>query len=133
MRREKLNNKEYFFVYGTLMSGFGNNRLLENAKLIGNAETANKYIMKGAGIPYVFKDIENSNIKGELYLVDKKDIYSLDRLEGDPEWYCREEVEVICGDEKYNAWLYFMTSKYNNNNLNIIANADYRTFKSLPM
>jgi len=130
MRRQQLKEKEYFFVYGTLMSEFGNNRLLENSELIGNAITKNKYTMKGSGIPYVFENEELDNIIGELYLVNKKDIFNLDRLEGDPEWYCRKEITVICNDTEYTAWIYFMQSKYNKNNLNIIKNGDYRYFKT---
>jgi gamma-glutamylaminecyclotransferase len=130
MRRQQLNDKEYFFVYGTLMSGFGNNVLLQDEEKIGKAITKEKYIMKGSGIPYVFKRESQDNILGELYLVKKTSIYSLDRLEGDPDWYCREEIKVICNNEEYTAWIYFMQENYNNNNLTIINNGDYHTFKT---
>lgn len=42
-----------FAVYGTLKSGYGNNRLLENAKFVGMHVTEPEYTMYHSGFPIV--------------------------------------------------------------------------------
>lgn len=119
------NNKVKMFVYGTLKSGYGNNILLQNERKIGNAETVDSYIMKAGGIPYVFKDKKLSTIKGELWEVDKDTLPSIDRLEGHPNWYKREKINVISNDKEHSAWIYFMQGNSDSSNLMTVENGKF--------
>ena len=118
--------KVLLFVYGTLMSGFGNNRLLDKQHLIGTGETVNQYTMYGSGIPFVNDSKETSKIKGELYEVDIERIPTLDGLEGHPNWYERKLTPVIVNNQEYEAWLYFN----NQNKGNLIKDGDYRNYRN---
>ena len=51
--------------------------------------------MYESGIPFVFKGDAVSHIYGELYRVDELTLKMIDRLEGHPSWYRREEIEVL--------------------------------------
>ena len=116
-------------VYGTLMNGFHNNKLLEGQKFIEECETKEKYTMYVNGIPYVFPYKETSSIKGELWEVTgEENIHQLDMLEGHPAWYRREEVEIKGLSGKiYKAWLYFLPDEsLTLSNMSIIKNGDYR-------
>lgn len=104
------------FVYGTLMSGFHNNRLMldSDAQFVGEAETKKKFSMSSSGgIPFVSKKPEMYNIKGEIWVVPQHNVEDIDRLEGHPNWYKRELVEFKFTKSpkiKINtnkAWLYF--------------------------
>lgn len=115
------------FVYGTLMSGFGNNILLRNEKLIGTGETVKQYAMYGSGIPFVNDTTEVSTIKGELYEVKPSSMPSLDGLEGHPNWYKRKEIPVTVNNQEYTAWLYFN----NDNRGKLISDGDYRGYRNI--
>lgn len=97
------------FVYGTLKRTFSNNYLLESAKYLGTGHTKNKFALYVSGIPFVIKNEQVSVIYGELYQVDELTLHRLDKLEGHPGWYCREETEIIpeSSDQTITAWLYF--------------------------
>jgi gamma-glutamylcyclotransferase (GGCT)/AIG2-like uncharacterized protein YtfP len=106
------------FVYGTLRRGMGNHVLLAGSAFLGNGYTVDPFQMTTNGfIPFVHKylvsNVPRTRIEGEVYEVDHSDlIFSLDRLEGHPNFYCREEVPVVMDDgtiEK--CWLYFCEHK----------------------
>ena len=104
--------KHNLFTYGTLKRGFSNGHLLDGAEFLGPGMTLEKYSLYVSGIPYVFKGESVSHIYGELYKVDKLTLKIIDRLEGHPVWYRREEVEVITEKEvNVTAWLYFHPEK----------------------
>ena len=104
---------EKVFVYGTLKEGHGNNVLLSFSERLGTGITEDKYIMYELGIPYVSKSFKLTRISGEVYRVKLDTLEALDLLEGHPNWYKREKVEVEYYDLKSNshikdyAWLYF--------------------------
>lgn len=104
------------FVYGTLKRGHGNHRYLAGSKFLGAGKTRNKYAMYVSGIPFVIVTEPVSQISGELYEVDDQTLCKLDQLEGHPNWYQREQVE-ICLDNNFGkssavtAWLYFNEDK----------------------
>ena len=100
------------FTYGTLKKGYFNNRLLSGAEFLGTGKTVEKYAMYESGIPFVIKGEVVSHIYGELYRIDTQTLKIIDRLEGHPDWYRREEVGVVTEEgEVVSAWLYFYPEK----------------------
>lgn len=98
------------FVYGTLLRGYGNYaRHLANSTFLGEAVTENSYTMFKSGIPFVNKAFPNYPIVGEVFEVTDHVLKGLDRLEGHPEWYYREEIPVVLKEsgEVITASIYF--------------------------
>jgi gamma-glutamylaminecyclotransferase len=116
-----MSNSHNIFVYGTLRSGFHNNYLLMNAKLIGKGKTKTKMAMFISGIPYVNRSSPEYQIVGEVYSVDDSTLKRLDSLEGHPDWYKREPEPIIMDDgEEIIAELYL-----NDNSKNLAKSGDY--------
>lgn len=114
-------SKHKIFVYGTLRSGFHNNYLLSDSKLLGKGKTKSKMAMFITGIPYVNRSSEEYPIVGEVYEVDSPSLKRLDMLEGHPDWYRREsEVIVMDNGEELEAELYI-----NDNTKNLAETGDY--------
>lgn len=101
-------------VYGTLKEGFGNHHLISESTFISEAETIDFYPLIDRGLPYLIPDIgQGYNVHLELYEVDSKTLAAVDRLEGHPNFYRREKIEVL--DYEYNiieAWVYFCDMEY---------------------
>ena len=103
---EKKDSSVKVFVYGTLLSGYGNwNWALKDQKLIGEAETLPEYTMLHlGGFPGIIEG-GSTAIKGEVYEVDEERMEDLDRLEGAdlryPEagMYRRETITLADGQE----------------------------------
>jgi gamma-glutamylaminecyclotransferase len=99
------------FVYGSLMSGFHNHRLLETSaaefvRVDRTAEAA--WVMHDLGaFPAVVLAAGpgRAPVVGEVYEVDAATLARLDRLEGCPRLYGREEVRLEGGGF---AWMYVM-------------------------
>ena len=85
------------FVYGTLMSGHGNNRLLRNSEFIGEhiVKDHKLYFAWGQGGFPVARQSTGDSVKGELWDIkeDKEVLRNLDALEGEGRMYNRVEVE----------------------------------------
>lgn len=64
----------YVFVYGTLMRGFGNHRVMEQAKgkYVGRAKMFGKSMYDVGGFPVVVDG--GGDIVGEVYLLPENDI-----------------------------------------------------------
>jgi gamma-glutamylcyclotransferase (GGCT)/AIG2-like uncharacterized protein YtfP len=118
----------YVFVYGTLMSGFGNNRLLKGSALIDHASTEEEYVLVSNGIiPFLMDDVQDSYIVGEVYEVDEKTLKNLDDLEGHPNWYERRIINVVSDiGDRLKAWAYFMPTKPIG--AEVIESGDYRSY-----
>ena len=101
------------FVYGTLKSGHGNNRLLRGSELVGMATTEEPMGFYGKGIPFMFHEPaeghEAVKVRGELWDVDNETLKALDQLEGHPTWY-RREITSLRDDygNRVHAYAYFM-------------------------
>ena len=104
-------DRHNIFVYGTLRSGGGNSRLLRESELVSIAKTDGKYALYVEGIPYAVKKEEVSRIIGEVWSVNSDTLQSIDLLEGHPNWYVRELINVILTDANMlRAWIYFNPS-----------------------
>jgi gamma-glutamylaminecyclotransferase len=97
-RTEKPEEFVYLFVYGTLKSGYSNNRLMANCTLyLKNARTEPGFTLYGTGIPFMVREFQSSGVKGEVWKVPMSQLPAIDRLEGHPEWYRREEIKLDTG------------------------------------
>ena len=70
---------------------------------------------------------QTSTIKGELYKVDDNGLQTIDRIEGHPRLYKREEVQVVVNGEEFKAWLYFCNEPYLTEGAETVSNGDYLT------
>jgi len=103
----------YMFVYGTLKSGFGNNRLLQTSEFIGDATTDRPYLLTDCGFPFAS---ETGNkllpVMGEVYRVDDPTAQQrIDGLEGHPNFYERKQVPVTMtasGVQIPGCWMYLV-------------------------
>lgn len=84
-----------FFVYGTLKKGYGNNMILRDSVFLGRAVTLRPFFMRCCGFPVVLHQPETAPVYGEVYEVTDPHIErDLDRLEGVPHMYRREQTQV---------------------------------------
>lgn len=115
------------FVYGTLLSGMHNNRFMQGSTLIGTGTTVEEYTMYAEGIPFVSKkepgDV-SAPVVGEVYEVPTQGMRALDRLEGHPDFYKREQVSVSVGAVVKPCWVYFCDARYGN----VVEDCDYRAY-----
>lgn len=104
-------NKILIASYGTLRLGYGNSRLVDipgETKWLGTGKTVEKYQMRASGIPYVNKT-PDTQIVVDVWEIDVvQHLPRVDSLEGHPEWYKREEIDVELNGKTIKAWLYFM-------------------------
>lgn len=89
------------FVYGTLMRGGSRHAALGDARLVGPARTAPRYALYDLG-SYPGLVPGDGVVHGELYDVDESRVSYLDAVEGTPDLFRREEVEL----EEGRAWAY---------------------------
>ena len=85
------------FVYGTLMAGEPNHRLLQRAKWIGLARTEPCYVLLDLGAYPGMVTGGTTAVAGEVYEVDKETLAALDRLEGHPTFYRRTAIRLEDG------------------------------------
>jgi gamma-glutamylaminecyclotransferase len=85
------------FVYGTLKKGFGNHRLIKEARFLGESFIKGTMYSMGAFPGVVLKG--DNNIKGEVYEVDEGQLFSMDRLEGHPNFYRRTPIKTVDGED----------------------------------
>jgi gamma-glutamylaminecyclotransferase len=96
-------------VYGTLKRGYGNYyNYLSSSKFIGKGNTKDKYPLIISGLPYLInKKGEGYNVQVDVFKVTDSKLNDLDRLEGHPNWYRREQVEIKVKGVVLNCWIYF--------------------------
>ena len=87
-------------VYGSLKRGFGNHSLLAKSRFVAEATTEPTFTMLSlGGFPGIVAGGETA-IWCEVYEVDKETLHRLDRLEGHPDFYKRQDIHVITRDGK---------------------------------
>ena len=85
------------FVYGTLLAGEGNHRLLATATLLGEARTEPAFELRDLGyFPGLVKGGACA-VAGEVYEVDAPTLARLDALEGHPRFYRRTRIVLDDG------------------------------------
>lgn len=93
------------FVYGTLMPGKWNYRLIESQVHSTSLASTRGILCSLGTIPAMIPG--EGIVKGVLLTLDLKALTITDRLEGVPHFYCREEASVLCDDgEQVEAWIY---------------------------
>lgn len=99
------------FVYGTLQSGHGNNRLLSNCNLLGET-TVKNHKLYYAGFP-VATPSEGTSIKGEVWeipeVLEKNTLFNLDCLEGEGMMYHRVTVTT---EDNHDCYMYVGVPKF---------------------
>ena len=94
------------FVYGTLLTGECNARCARGARRTPAWATGTIHDT-GYGFPAFVRSGE-TRIQGELLTVDDEGFKSMDRLEGYPRLYRREEIDVYTSQGRARAWVYIM-------------------------
>lgn len=114
------------FVYGSLMTGFGNNRMLRDSMCLGEGKTKPEFSMVSLGeFPAVLDNKGFTSIKGEVYRVSKEVLEDLDRLEGVPSFYKRIKISLKGGME---VWMYVLNPENYTKDLPIITSGDWRAY-----
>lgn len=104
-------------VYGTLKKGFSNyNNYLTKSIYVGKGETKYKYPLVINGLPYlVNRKGMGHNVDIDVFKVSDQVLKSLDQLEGHPQWYKREMIDVKLSDGSIIVcWVYFNSIGINN-------------------
>lgn len=86
------------FVYGTLMEGGANHEYLLEATPEGQASTIERFAFFGGAFPFMTRLAPVCRVHGEIYRVEPHTLAEIDYLEGHPDLYCREEIEVQRAD-----------------------------------
>lgn len=95
--RRELAAATLVFVYGTLLAGERNHRLLKTARQVGTDATLARYELRHlGGFPGLVRGGTRS-IAGELYEVDAPTLFGLDKLEGHPDFYRRARIRLLSG------------------------------------
>lgn len=84
------------FVYGTLKRGHANHGLLKDATFLKEGEVNGSIYDLNGGIPGLVRANEETKerVHGEVFMVNDEQLARLDRLEGHPGLYKREQVPV---------------------------------------
>jgi gamma-glutamylaminecyclotransferase len=126
------------FVYGSLMSGYGNHaRFLAGkpgVQRIGpEAETTFPFRMVSlGGFPGCLEDDGRggaTRVKGEVYEVDNATLRDLDRLEGHPHFYRRREVSLV---GRPPAWMYVLADGRGCERNPPVPDGDWRAYHETP-
>lgn len=97
--------KSIVAVYGSLRQGLGNSYLLKDSEhLLTAREDVNFHMISLGGYPALIKDEVKHSIVFEVYAVSRAEFQRLDQLEGYPNFYSREQVNV----GGHTAWVYCM-------------------------
>ncbi len=85
------------FVYGSLLSGEPNHRVLASARCVGETRTERRFALHNLGAYPAMVAGGAHAIVGEVYEVDARTLASLDALEGHPRFYRRTTIALADG------------------------------------
>lgn len=85
------------FVYGSLLAGEPNHRVLAGAALVGAATTTPAFTLYDLGAFPGLVACGEQVVAGEVYEVDAVGLARLDRLEGHPSFYRRTPITLADG------------------------------------
>ena len=77
-----MNNKKRIAVYGSLRKGFGNHRIIQNAKYLGTCTTEPVFSLYSLGGFPGLKQNGNTSVVIEVYEVNEEEAEWVDSLEG---------------------------------------------------
>jgi len=80
------------FVYGSLLRGLHNDRLLEDARFIAADRTLSRFTLVDLGSFPAMIVGGTTSVTGELWEVDAATLARLDALESHPRWYQRTPI-----------------------------------------
>ena len=97
-----IEKKQLICCYGTLRKGFGNHRLLKNARYLGTFNSEPIYNLHDLGGFPGLKHDGNTSVVMEVYKVTPEEAYNVDCLEGydpneKPTFYDKEIIETPFG------------------------------------
>ena len=87
------------FCYGPCMIGEPEHRLLAGARFMGATRTAPKFTLINLVDFPALVEGGTTAVAGELYLVDPETLVRVDRLEGHPDFYRRQRIELESGGQ----------------------------------
>ncbi len=94
-----LPGKHRLFVYGSLLPGEVDHALLEGAELVGPARTAAAYHLVDLRVYPALVEDGDTEVVGEVYLVDKKTRMHMDVRKECPILFERRPVRLADGEE----------------------------------
>eukprot|EP01065_Artemidia_motanka_P040883 TRINITY_DN5211_c1_g1_i1.p1 TRINITY_DN5211_c1_g1~~TRINITY_DN5211_c1_g1_i1.p1 ORF type:complete len:728 (+),score=206.32 TRINITY_DN5211_c1_g1_i1:59-2242(+) len=111
------------FVYGSLMQGKHNHRLLRvhrgdsaflgKARLLGPPSGPPYVMVDNGGHPHVYESADGGSIFGELYRCVPRVVENVDALQRHPTWYKRQERPAVyasaSGEKQVQVWVYLYT------------------------
>lgn len=98
------------FVYGSLLRGETNHRLLASARFVTVARTRPEFTLHDLGAFPGLVAGGATSVVGEVYEVDGPTRVRLDRLEGHPQLYRRELIELVTDHGGLTAHVYVYVS-----------------------
>ena len=100
-------NNVLIAVYGTLRKGERNHHYLKTADSIRACVFPGTLYDTGYGYPTVILEGDKP-VTAELAEISLEAWRQVDRLEGYPSLYDRRLIDVVCGEETVQAWVYIM-------------------------
>jgi gamma-glutamylcyclotransferase (GGCT)/AIG2-like uncharacterized protein YtfP len=99
-------NTFLLFVYGTLKRGGSRHGPLATQRYRGEVRTPPRYALHDLGdYPGLIADGQGQIVLGELYEVEERLIDWLDAVEGAPDWFKRQPIEI--DGSRQPVWAYF--------------------------
>ena len=108
--------KYLVFVYGTLFYDERNHYLLNTSQFIDEGYIEGFYMYNLGTYPWITKG--KGKVYGEVYEVDDETLSSLDYLEAVGYLYDKITVNVVCNNQKYDAYAYEYILEKKENKLN---------------